>query len=64
MRKTWKTPLGLRLYRIERWREERYQRAIKDGDYATAKRATDLYEAVSARANGMLGLVSTYSDCD
>jgi hypothetical protein len=43
MARAWKTPTILRLSRIEEWRRERFERAIESGDYATAKRAADLY---------------------
>ena len=65
MAKAWKTPTILRLSRIEEWRRERFERAMRDGDYNTAKRAADLYTAVSARADGIaLGSVRPYSDRD
>ncbi|WP_194460346.1 hypothetical protein [Bradyrhizobium sp. CCBAU 53421] len=65
MAKAWKTPTILRLSRIEQWRRERFERALKGGDYRTAKRAADLYTAVSARADSIaLGSIHPYSDRD
>jgi hypothetical protein len=58
------SPEILRLFRIEARYKDRFQRAIREADQATAYRAMERYVAVAARADGMLELVSTYSDGD
>jgi hypothetical protein len=49
--KTWKTPEILRLSRIEKWAEERFERRMRQSDTAAAMRAAKLYTAVSCRAD-------------
>lgn len=55
MTKRWKSPLILRLSRIEAWRKVRFKSAIQSRDTAKAMRAANLYTAAAARANGLLG---------
>jgi hypothetical protein len=63
MRKSWKTPTGVRLHRIEQWAEARFERAVERGDTAITKRAADFYTRVAARANSVaLGSVSACRD--
>jgi hypothetical protein len=63
MENAWETPEILRLSRIEEWRKARFERALRGGDFATAKRAADLYTVVAARATDVaLDSVSTYRD--
>jgi hypothetical protein len=61
MRKTWKTPEILRLSRIEERYRDRFERALREADQATAYRAMERYVAVAARADGIaLSAVSPY----
>ncbi|MCS3731212.1 hypothetical protein [Bradyrhizobium betae] len=55
MTKRWKSPLILRLSRIEAWGKARFKSAIQSRDTAKALKAANLYTAASARANGLLG---------
>jgi len=60
-----KSPAILRLSRIEERYKDRFERALREADQATAYRAMERYVSVAARAQGVvLGAVSTYSDRD
>jgi hypothetical protein len=64
MRQAWKPPKNLRLKKIEEWRRNRYERAIRQTDRAKAWRATELYIAAAAHVGDAFGrgAVSIYSD--
>jgi hypothetical protein len=63
MAKPWKTPMPLRLRRVEMWRKERFQRPIRSGDTSKAVRAANLYTATAARASTTaLAMVNGYDD--
>jgi hypothetical protein len=60
-----KFPEILRLSRIEERYRDRFERALRDADQATAYRAMERYFTVAARADGFaLSAVSTYSARD
>jgi len=63
MPKPMKSITYVRLMRIEQWREARYRRALRSGDFATAKLATDLYMQALARMHGNApSTIQTYGD--
>ena len=58
-----KSPEILRLSRIEERYKDRFKRALREADQATAYRAMERYVAVAARADGIaLSAVSRYRD--
>jgi hypothetical protein len=61
----WKSPLPVRLRRIEKWRKARYERMLdgvkNDDDRRKAYRAATLYTEVSCRLDGLaLGAITSY----
>lgn len=58
-------PIELRLAAVEKWRRERFERALARRDLAEAGKAAQLYTAVSAKANWLaLATVTPYRDLD
>lgn len=55
MRQACKSPKNLRLQKIEEWRRNRYERAIRQHDRVKAWRATELYIAAAARVGDAFG---------
>jgi hypothetical protein len=59
--KRWKTPEILRLSRIEKWAEARFERRLKEGNIAAAIRAVNFYMMIARRADGIaLSSITSY----